>query len=596
MKNTGNKADGNIVTGVCLEAAEVYYEDEYRDMTAERFIESAAYAPAGCGMELRIALPKEGRVSCTVLGDGGAGEEDYRWIFGSYVSRRDADPALFGTEPGKDGTSCFFRAEKDEKTSYSSDQISDLYNALRRVGAALILRLEKKEGKEIVCRARMDLKKPASLAVKTLLGSRLIRMETVPYSEKDENSPEEDRISLFCAERFAAMILDLAGQAAGEAAKREEERRLEESKGDLTEAEPSSAGKAAEWSGMIEDMEFSVRVYNSLRRAGYHTYEDIKDLTDDEIARIRNLGNKYVSTVREKIEEFRYLPVKRQDMPEKKDYGAMLDELIGLPSVKAQVRRICAMARMKKDMETKGMKSLPVSLHMGFLGNPGTAKTTAARILGGILFDAGILKSDQILEVGRADLVGRYTGETAQKVRHIFSCAEGRLLFIDEAYSLLDHWDGSYGDEAINTIVQEMENRRDSLVVVFAGYPDEMEEFFKRNPGLKSRVTFMIRFDDYKAEDLLAIARMEAGKRGFGLTTEAEERIGEICRAFMKEKDFGNGRFCRNLVESAILSYAERFYGEGSCGGSEADYILSGQDFSFPERKDCRRERRIGFC
>ena len=132
--------------------------------------------------------------------------------------------------------------------------------------------------------------------------------------------------------------------------------------------------------------------------------------------------------------------------------------------------------------------------------------------------------------------------------------------------------------------------------MVFAGYPDEMEELFKRNPGLKSRVPFMIRFDDYKAEDLLAIARMEAGKRGFGLTTEAEERIGEICRAFMKEKDFGNGRFCRNLVESAILSYAERFYGEGSCGGSEADYILSGQDFSFPERKDCRRERRIGFC
>ncbi len=578
MKNCEKNLKGNRVTGAFLEVKYPGIENHF-DKTAERFMESAAYAPAGTEMELRIDLPAEGKVSCLVSGNAGAEKEDYQWIFGTYVLLKEAGPELLGEGTGEKAFSYVFR-QAGKEDYYYEEESYNLFTALVRCGAAITLRAEKTEGGEVVARAGMEMECPAPLMVRTLLGSHFVRMETVDAAWAEEGE-ERGRIPLSCALRFIRMILDLAEETAQEESRKEKE---------LPEPELSEG-----WSGNIEDMELPVRAYNCLKRAGYHTYEDLLGLTEEDLYRIRNMGRKTADIILEKIEEYRGCPIRKKETGEKKDYNAMLEELIGLSAVKDHVRRIRALARMKKDMQDKGMDTLPFSLHMGFLGNPGTAKTTAARILGGILYEAGILKSDQIMEVGRADLIGRYAGETAQKVQKVFSWADGKLLFIDEAYSLLDHWDGSYGDEAINTIVQEMENRRDSTVVVFAGYPGEMETFFQRNPGLKSRVPFMISFENYKAEELLSISRLEAEKRGFTLAPEAEDKIREICQAFMKDKDFGNGRFCRNLVEDAVLSYAERIYGEGSGDGSGTDLVLSGRDFRYPERKNCSRERRIGF-
>ena len=160
-------------------------------------------------------------------------------------------------------------------------------------------------------------------------------------------------------------------------------------------------------------------------------------------------------------------------------------------------------------------------LNMEFIGNPGTAKTTVARITAGILHEIGLLPTSELVEVGRADLVAKYTGQTADKVKEVFQKAKGKLLFIDEAYALTDCWENSYGDEAISTIVQEMENNREDTVVIFAGYPDKMNEFFSRNPGLRSRVPFTIRFSDYSAEEMAQIVEAEAKKRGFSLMPEA---------------------------------------------------------------------------
>lgn len=197
-----------------------------------------------------------------------------------------------------------------------------------------------------------------------------------------------------------------------------------------------------------------------------------------------------------------------------------------------------------------------VDLNLAFTGNPGTAKTTAARIFARVMKENGILSKGDLLEVGRAAVVAKYVGQTAIKVKELFAKAKGNVLFIDEAYSLVDEWENSYGDEAIATIVQEMENHRDDVIVIFAGYPDKMQAFLSRNPGLRSRVPFVIEFDDYTAEELTEIAKKEIEQMGYTIEPAAEEKVLEICRDAIGSEDCGNGRFSRNLVDAALMRAA----------------------------------------
>ena len=164
----------------------------------------------------------------------------------------------------------------------------------------------------------------------------------------------------------------------------------------------------------------------------------------------------------------------------------------------------------------------------------------------------------------------------------IFEKARGKVLFIDEAYSLVDDRAGLFGDEAINTLIQEMENNRDKTIVIFAGYPDEMESFLSRNPGLSSRIPFIINFSDYSVEEMVKISELEAKNKGFRIGTEAYEKVAAICSEAAHRSDMGNGRFCRNLIESAILGYALRIYGnEDSIKGKNC--ILESEDFMLLE-------------
>jgi len=329
----------------------------------------------------------------------------------------------------------------------------------------------------------------------------------------------------------------------------------------------------------LEELGLSVRAFNSLKRDGINTIGELMEMSEEDLRMVRNLGLKCFREIQEKLEEYKkYLKVE----PEKKenDYIEQLNSLIGLAGVKKQVEKILALAKLKKDMESlKEKRDIPIVLNMVFAGSPGTAKTTVARILAGLLYEAGFLKSSSIVEVGRADLVGKYVGHTAKLVKSTFEEAEGRLLFIDEAYSLVDAFSGDYGDEAINTIVQEMENNRDKTIVIFAGYPDKMKEFLDRNPGLRSRVPFLINFQDYDEEEMVKIVENEAAKRGFRIKDTAMECIRELCGKAKKNPAAGNGRFCRNLVENAVMNYALRLYGPNASGTEDKDFVLVADDF-----------------
>ncbi len=286
---------------------------------------------------------------------------------------------------------------------------------------------------------------------------------------------------------------------------------------------------------------------------------------------------------------------------EKKKESAPYEELkkmIGLTEVKKIVDSVINNARIQKIRSDKGMDPLKTSLHMVFTGNPGSAKTTVARLLAQILAKENIIEKAEVVECGRGDLVGRYVGWTAKEVQTKFRRAKGGVLFIDEAYSLVEHWEGSYGDEAINTIVQEMENHRDDVIVIFAGYPEKMKSFLDRNEGLRSRIAFHIDFPDYDPGELFQILELMADQKGLHLEAGVEEKCTEVFRRTAGQKDYGNGRFVRNLLEQAMLSQSNRLAGIKNSNISRKALIsLKPEDFDvnagrqYPDKKI-----KIGFC
>lgn len=235
-------------------------------------------------------------------------------------------------------------------------------------------------------------------------------------------------------------------------------------------------------------------------------------------------------------------------------------------------------------------------MHMVFTGNPGTAKTTAARLFARIMRDNGLLSKGQLVEVGRGDLVGKYVGWTAQTVQAKFREAKGGVLFIDEAYSLVDGHSGSFGDEAINTIVQEMENHREDVVVIFAGYPDEMESFLQKNPGLRSRIAFHVPFADYNAEELCKIAELMGKSKGVCFDADAQEKLHAVFEDARKRSDFGNGRFVRNILEQAKMNQASRLleYDYADITTEEIKTIKA-VDITPPPEVKKEAKRTIGF-
>ena len=234
-----------------------------------------------------------------------------------------------------------------------------------------------------------------------------------------------------------------------------------------------------------------------------------------------------------------------------------LQKMIGLADVKKVTDEILSVAKMQKMRKEMGLPDTMASMHMLFSGNPGTAKTTVARLLAQILKEEDVLSNGHIVECGRQDLVGKYVGWTAKIVEEKFQAARGGILFIDEAYSLVED-SRTYGAEAINTIVQEMENYRAETIVIFAGYPEKMEEFLEQNEGLASRIAFHLNFPDYTADELVRIMDLMLEHLGYCVDDETRKKCYRLFADASKSENYGNGRFVRNTVEHAIMRQSDR--------------------------------------
>ena len=258
---------------------------------------------------------------------------------------------------------------------------------------------------------------------------------------------------------------------------------------------------------------------------------------------------------------------KKESIPNTENLKSSIDELnelIGLSETKKEITTLSNYIQMKLKRDEMGMKSPNLSLHCVFTGNPGTGKTTVARILAGIYKDMGLLKKGHLVETDRSGLIAEYVGQTAVKTNKKIDEALDGVLFIDEAYSLVQGAKEDYGPEAISTLLKRMEDDRDRLVVIVAGYTKEMEDFINSNPGLQSRFNRYIHFTDYTAEELYDIFCLQMKKNEYTISEEASNRLKMILADALahKEKDFGNARFVRNLFEKVIEHQANRLANE----------------------------------
>lgn len=276
---------------------------------------------------------------------------------------------------------------------------------------------------------------------------------------------------------------------------------------------------------------------------------------------------------------------KKKRSPKKKvDCYKELHTLIGLDNVKQEVDKLSNFIKVQKLREGEGLKSSPISYHCVFTGNPGTGKTTVARIIASMYKKLGILSKGHLVEADRAALVAEYIGQTAVKTNKIIDSALDGVLFIDEAYSLVSSDSSDYGHEAISTLLKRMEDDRERLVIILAGYSDEMKDFINSNPGLESRFNRYIHFDDYSEEELIKIFVKISENNDYLLSEDAKDKLRECIHEELKTKasNFGNARFIRNLFEKTLENLATRISKYDNVSKIDLQTILSSD---IPESK-----------
>lgn len=250
---------------------------------------------------------------------------------------------------------------------------------------------------------------------------------------------------------------------------------------------------------------------------------------------------------------------------------AELDALVGLDQVKAEVRRLTSLLRIQEMRAARDLPTIETSKHLVFSGNPGTGKTTVARLLSQIFRSLGVVTRGHLVETDRSGLVAGFVGQTAARTREVMTSALGGTLLIDEAYALARGGENDFGLEAVDTIVKFMEDHRDDLSVVAAGYPAEMRQLVESNPGLESRFTRTIHFPDYETDELIAIFDLVAGASEYHLDDDGRARLAELIDAEPRGRGFGNGRFVRNVFESAVGHQALRLVDVDDADLTDAD-------------------------
>lgn len=322
--------------------------------------------------------------------------------------------------------------------------------------------------------------------------------------------------------------------------------------------------------GILDTYDETIRALSEMRL-------ERDDLSGKKLTLICKDSLPYLKADEDEIRLSDYLPTGYNG--EEEAVERELDDIVGLDMVKDYIRSLKEYYAMQKRRREEGLKAGELNKHMIFTGNPGTGKTTIARIVSKYLKAIGVLSGGQLVEVSRGDLVGRFVGHTAPLVNQVVKSALGGVLFIDEAYSLYRGEDDSFGLEAIDTLVKCIEDNRDNLIVILAGYSKEMEDFLESNSGLKSRFPNIIDFPDYTADELAAIAKITAKSKGY----EIDEAVIAPMKEFFAEvqatnaREAGNGRLVRNKVEEAILNQSKRLVAEPDADIS----LLTEVDFEF---------------